>query len=232
MMKKVTQGFTLIEMLVVISILSVVGVLILNIFTRTLRGGNKTQIIGTIKQNGQSILENMDKTIRSSDNVVCPTITPPATSSGLDTLVVVKNGVYTRYRFISPNSTDITYGDCKSVNGCILQDNPTKQNVDTNPPRQETDPEFITSVCNVGSLMPRTTLSPVTIISDTNPQTGISVDCIAPDCNANPIFKRDRSSGYRDQVTIKFDLWPGKEVSSAVAGQIDPVTFQTTIQLR
>ena len=83
----IKKGFTLVEILVVIAILSVLGVLILTIFTRTLRGSNKSQIIGKIKQNGQSVLEQMDKTVRNSDKVVC------VISSNL---VVVKNGIYTR----------------------------------------------------------------------------------------------------------------------------------------
>ena len=57
-----------------------------------------------------------------------------------------------------------------------------------------------------------------------NFQSGVSVE--------NGLFSRDKSAGFMDQVTIKFDLKPGLGASQAVAGQIDPVSFQTTIQLR
>jgi len=198
----IKKGFTLVEILVVIAILSVLGVLILTIFTRTLRGSNKSQIIGKIKQNGQSVLEQMDKTVRNSDKVVC------VISSNL---VVVKNGIYTRYRFIPPTS---------SANGLIQQDNPAKQNVqDSNPPSEETDSEFKNRVCTIDDSM-----SEALIITDTNLQTGVSVE--------NGLFTRDRSAGFLDQVTISFVLKPAVDVSQAVAGQIDPVSFQTTIQLR
>lgn len=221
-------GFTLIEVLVVISLLSVVGVLILTIFTRTLRGSNKAQIIETIKQNGQSVLEQLDKTIRNSDNVVCPTIIPPDTSAPSSNLVVVKNGTYIRYRFVAPSPPPNP-----TTNGFIQQDNPDKQDVaGSNPLRKETDSEFVNRVCGANDTMPNSVT-----LTDTNPQTGVSVDCIAPDritpnCSTNPIFSRNKSAGFRDQLTIKFDLWSGKGAPQSVTGLIDPVSFQTTIQLR
>ncbi len=208
------KGFTLIEMLVVISVLSVIGVLILNIFTRTLRGNNKSQIIGAIKQNGQSVLETMDKTIRNSDNVVCvsPVGNPP-------TIVTVKNGCYTRFRFIAPSPSP-----SPTTNGQIKQDNPQPDQsspcvlVPPSPlPSSRDITQFTNSVCIDSLVNPNT-------LSDTNPQTGVSVE--------NVSFTLDRSNGFADQVRIKFDLWPGKGSAQSVAGQIDPVTFQTTINLR
>lgn len=207
-MKKTSNffGFTLIEMLIVISILSVLGVLILTIFTRTLKGNNKSQIIESIKQNGQSVLEIMDKTIRDSDNAVC--ISPDNKN-----LVVVKNGIYARYRFIAPVVSP-------SSNGFIQQDNPDRINVEgSNPVRKETDSELVSRVCGNSDPMPN-----AITLTDTNSQTGVSVE--------NGLFTRDKSAGYKDQVTIKFDLWPGKGAPQSVTGQIDPVSFQTTIQLR
>src|SRR5687767_3480485 len=109
-MKK-NRGFTLVELLVVIGVLSIFGVLILNIFTRTLRGSNKSQILSVMKQNGQLSLEIIDKTVRGSDRVICTTS---------NTLVVVKNGSYTRFRFLRPNNADSTLGTCNSNNGCIV----------------------------------------------------------------------------------------------------------------
>ncbi len=203
------KGFTLLEILVVIGVLSVIGVIILTIFTRTLRGNNKAQIIGVIKQNGQSVLENMDKTIRGADNVVCVTS---------DNLVVVKNGIYTRYRFIPPTTTN---------NGLIQQDSPVKQFVSE---IEETDSQFVDRICGAAA---QVYVSPV-VLTDTNTQTGVSINCFAtnnlPDCTNNPVFKRDKSPGFKDQVTVKFSI--KSEASAALVGQIDPVNFQTTIQLR
>lgn len=195
------------EVLVVMAVLSVVGVLILNIFTRTLRGGNKSQIIGVIKQNGQSVLETMDKTVRGADDVVC-------ISLDNKTLVIVNNGIYTRYTFIDPATNP-------AANGYIQQDNPTK-GTDSVTDEEQTSPAFVNKVCTNNDSV----VDPVAevTLTDTNLQTGVSVE--------NGLFTKDESSGFMDQVTIKFDVEPGVEAPQAVAGQIDAVTFQTTIQLR
>lgn len=85
------KGFTIIEILVVIAIIGIMGLVVTEIFVRNLRGNEKAKVLASIKQNGQSALERMDKTVRSADNIVCvPTS---------EVLVVVKSGVYTRYRF-------------------------------------------------------------------------------------------------------------------------------------
>lgn len=208
------KGFTLAEVLVVIAILSIIGLIAVTIFTRTLRGVNKSQIISTLKQNGQSVLENIDKTVRNADAVICPPVIPPATKATDNTLVVRKEGIYIRYRFIAST---------QSVNGMIQQDEPDRQDVaGSNPLRKETDPEFVTRVCLVTDPMS----NPV-VLTDTNLQTGISVENVG-----NGLFTREKNAGFMDQLTIKFDLTPGKQAPAVVSGQIDPVTFQTTIQLR
>lgn len=108
-MKK--NGFTLIEVLIVLGILSILSVIFVEIFFRTLRGGNQAQILGVVKQNGQAALETMDKIIRSSDEVVCPA----ANSSG-DTIVIKKDAGAFRFRFVPPTTLPPT-------NGFIAQDN-------------------------------------------------------------------------------------------------------------
>jgi len=204
------KGFTLVEMLVVIAVLSIIGILILTIFTRTLKGTNKSQILGAIKQNGQSVLETLTSSIRNADNVVCPAIIPPATTASSGTLVIVTQGIYTRYRFIAAGAN----------NGLIQQDNPAKQTVaGSNPPREETDAEFVDRVCTIGSIMP----TPI-ILTDTNPQSGVSL--------ANGSFTRNRPAGFKDSVKVTFVVSPGIGALPTLINEIDPVTFETTIQLR
>lgn len=204
-----SNGFTLVEILVTMAIIAIVGTILVVTFTNTLRGSNKSQILAVIKQNGQAVLENMDKTIRNADNVVCPT---DATSG--NTLVVVQNGTYTRYRFIAPTP---------SANGLIQQDNPVKV-VDVGTGILQTDTTFITDVCLPTSLMPRDATQPVQILTDTNLQTGVSV--------TSGLFTKNPQSGYKDSVTVSFTLGPGINAPSIVAGQIDPVEFKTTVGLR
>lgn len=203
-------GFTLIELLVVVAILSIMGVLILIIFTNTLRGSNKSQIIGVIKQNGQSILEIMDKTARNADSIVCPII-PYSGTTAVGPVLITKNssGAYTRFKFVGPIPL--------LSNGLIYQDNPIKQIVGGS---QETDEVFASRVCNPGDVVLPTAL----VLTDTKPQTGISVE--------NGSFTREKTPGFKDKITIKFGLRSGVQAPAAVAQQIDLVNFQTTIQLR
>lgn len=208
-----SEGFTLVELLVVIAVMSIFGLLILNIFTQSLRGSNKSQIIGVIKQNGQAVLETMDKAVREADNVIC-------LSDTLDTMVAVKNGIYTRYIFSLPSS---------STNGLVEQDNPVKLVLNVVPAREETDAEFINRVCLAADPL----LPTVIVLTDTNTKTGISV-IKAKDTLGNdvPFFTRNKQAGFRDTINIRFALKPGIQAPLAIAGQIDPVNFETTVQLR
>lgn len=198
------RGFTLVEILVVIAITAIVGTIMVAIFSNTLRGSNKSQILAAIKQNGQAVLENMDKTIRNSGDVVCPQIIPPLTSASSDTLVVVKNGFYTRFKFMPPILTS---------NGVIQQDNPVQP---TSGPESD-NKVFLDNLCNV-----YTVPSP-TVLTDTNSQSGVS---------ANGLFTRNKQPGFKDSVTVAFTLGPGVGAPPVITGQIDPVAFQTTVQLR
>mgnify|MGYP001565296663 CR=1 FL=1 len=208
------KGFTLVEILVVIAVLSVVGVIITTIFIRNLRGSNKAQIISSIKQNGQIVLENMDKTVRNADNLVC-------ISSNADntvyTMIVEKSGLYIRYR-IAPLQNS-TMPDICLVNGCIAYDNPTKQ-TDPATVKEETGPVFIDRVCVVNALMKQ-----ATVLTDTNAQTGVQV-------KSGSFTEPDKKAGFKRIVKINLVLGPGVQAPPAVAGQIDPVTFETTVQLR
>lgn len=200
--KKKHNAFTLVEILVVVAVLSVVGILVLTIFTRTLKGTNKTQILGAIKQNGQSVLETMTSTIRDSDNIVCPTSAPSST------LVVVTKGIYTRYRFIVPGAN----------NGLIQQDNPTKQ-TDPATNKEETDPAFVIRICSPEDPMPQ----PI-VLTDTNSQSGVSL--------TSGSFSLNKQAGFKDNVKITFVLSPGVGALPALISEIGPVTFETTIALR
>ena len=198
-----SKGFTLVEILVVVAVLSIVGILVLTIFTRTLRGTNKTQILTSIKQNGQSVLETMTGAIRNSDNIVCPNTTAPS-----NTLVVVARGIYTRYRFIAPGTS----------NGMIQQDNPTKQ-TDSATGQEETDPAFVNRICSPQNPM----VLPI-VLTDTNPQSGVSL--------ASGSFSLNRQAGFKENVKVTFEISPGVGALPALVSEIGSVTFETTIQLR
>lgn len=199
------RGFTLVELLIVVAILAIVGTLILTILTRSFRGGNKSQIVSSIKQNGQSVLEIIDKTIRNADNVVCvSSLTDPG-----PTIVIVKDGIFTRYRFFAATNM---------ANGYIAQDAPIQPASGA----QADIKVFIDNVCTDPQ-------QGANVLTDTNPQTGVSVASVVGNL---PYIVRDIKPGFKDAVTIQFDLKPGISAPLATAGQIDPVTFKTTINLR
>lgn len=208
---KTERGFTLAEVLVVMAIVAIVGTILVLIFTNTLRGSNKSQILSTMKQNGQAVLDNITGTIRSSDNVVCP----PLGSS--NTIVIVKDGIYSRYRIVlagdQSGSAPPSCIGTGTANGCIILDNPT-------PSPSETGPQsFVARVCNAADPMPL-----AQILTDTNPLTGVSI--------GSGSFSISKPSGFKAIVTVNFILKPGVSVPQAIVSQIDPVTDQTTIELR
>lgn len=106
------KGFTVIEILVVVGVLTIMSVIFVEIFFRSLRGGNQAQILGVIKQNGQHAMEIMDKNIRLADDVVC--VSSQGGAFDNNTLVIKKEKTYTRFIFVPPTTT---------TNGYILQDN-------------------------------------------------------------------------------------------------------------
>lgn len=209
------RGFTLVEILVVMAIVAIVGIIMVVIFTNTLRGSNKSQILSVIKQNGQAVLENMNNNIRNADNSICST-------SPSNTLVVVKNGTYIRYRISLPGNDKVPPACFK--NGCIVWDNPTKQ-IDLQTNQLETDSAFISSVCGSNDPIPRAgSADTANILTDTNSQTGVAVP--------SGSFTLSKPPGFKAAVTVAFELQPGVDAPSIIASQIDPVDFQTTIELR
>lgn len=139
------KGFTLIEALITLAILGVIGFILSDIISRGFRNTNKTQIIGTIKQNGQNALNIMDQTIRSSEAVVCTSASPAR-------IVIVKRPKYIRYTLI-PETT--------SANGYITEET---LDVPVPPPSDET------TFCTSGLATPDRT-----ILTDQNTVTGASL---------------------------------------------------------
>lgn len=213
------SGFTLIEILVVIAIVAIAGTILVAIFTNTLRGSNKSQILSAIKQNGQAALDTISIAIRSSDTIICPPLpapSPPAsptTSVTSQNLVVAKEGSYTRFRFVEPSPSPAA-----TVNGYIEKDTPKKEIVQATG-LLETDAAFVNRVCNIND--PMSSYTNAVVLTDTNTQSGVSV--------SSGVFTRSKPSGFKDNVAISFIIGAGV---AALDSQIDSITFQTTIDLR
>lgn len=68
-MKKNYQGFTLVEMLVVVGLMILVGGMAVGLFFQTLKGASKTEILKEVKQNGDYALGVMERMIRNAQEI-------------------------------------------------------------------------------------------------------------------------------------------------------------------
>lgn len=69
-MNKKETGFTLVELLVVISVLGIMAVMALQIFLSLIRSSTKTEVLGRVKQNGDYALSVMERMIRNSREIL------------------------------------------------------------------------------------------------------------------------------------------------------------------
>jgi len=70
MKRKTEQGFTLVEILVVIGLLGIIVAIGSNMFFTTLRSSSKSKILTTVKQNGDYALATIERLIRDSEKVI------------------------------------------------------------------------------------------------------------------------------------------------------------------
>ena len=95
--KKVTRGFTLVELLVVITIFVTVGSVVISLLVISLRGSNKSESTTVVKQNGSFALSQMVKNIRYARDIATPASCIPSATSSTLTIVTY------------PYNTQITY---------------------------------------------------------------------------------------------------------------------------
>jgi len=63
------KGFTLVEIMVMMGIMSIIGVVATNIFLTTSRSSMKTKVINDLKQQGDSAMSVMEKIIRGAGSI-------------------------------------------------------------------------------------------------------------------------------------------------------------------
>ena len=68
---QLSKGFTLLEFLVVIGLLSITIGSILLFLTSVLKGTNQANITSEVKQNGQVVLDTLESQIRNASDAVC-----------------------------------------------------------------------------------------------------------------------------------------------------------------
>ncbi len=100
-MIKNSKGFTLVEALVVITVIGFIGVILTDLLFRSFRSSNKTQIQGILQESGQSALNVMDQSIRFS-RIVC--VEP---GDGTGSIIAVRTRDARIIRFMMTYQTDI-----------------------------------------------------------------------------------------------------------------------------
>lgn len=196
------NGFTLVEALISISILGVVGLIAMNILTRTFQGGTKSTLIGDVKQNGEIALNIIDKTIRASDAVICSSTT--ATDSTL--ALYTKANEYIRFKIaFQPGN--------KSSNGYIQEDMP----VVTNSALATQD------LCDFTKFAENQKY----YLTDVNTISGVSVTTGSFTVNKNPGFKDFVNISFDIAPPVATGL-----TFDQILGGGNIVQFKTTVEIR
>lgn len=90
--KQLNNGFTLVELLVVMGLLGVITGASLLFLTNILKGSNQARIVSEVKQNGQTVLDSIDRQIRNAQEV--DNIAPPLGSTSAIELVLSGGNLY------------------------------------------------------------------------------------------------------------------------------------------
>lgn len=216
---KLASGFTLAEMLVVVSVLAILGIIFTEIFIRSLRGNYKAQTINKIKQEGQTVLNTLGDQIKDSDRVVsCDK--DDDDDAYKDTILLVKGTAYSRYYF----KKEPTEGT--PANGYIeLQSSIAGLNNLSTQQLQEICRDATTSATVFGAAQ---------YLTDTDPKTGVSLKLKENIGSSGfvPFVATVNQEGFKDIVEIEFTLSAGVDAPNMIVGKIDPIPFITTVGLR
>lgn len=199
-------GFSLIEVLVTITILTIVGVAISTIVTRSFQSNTKTELIGNVKQNGQGVLAIMEKDIRESDTVVCPL----SGTSTVITLLTKTDGKYIRFTMETEGGSN---------NGAIYREEFIFQVL----------PTTADQLCNLSSVALNYQGTQISLI-DSISKSAISLKNIS-----GTGFTVVKNPGFKDTVKVQFDLGPkvGSPTNFEDSlGGSNSINFQTTVQIR
>lgn len=84
-----TRGFTLLELLTVIGVLSVIGTIAVSVISVTLRGTKKADLLESARQNSDSALTQMVKSIRYAQSLTSPASCVPQVSTSTITVTSI-----------------------------------------------------------------------------------------------------------------------------------------------
>lgn len=211
------NGFTLVELIVVVSVMVLLGVIFTQVLVETLRGQNKVRVLNQVKQNGQIVLDKLSASIRQGGEVQCVGDSLADSDTLDDTLVLFKpngvvatSGAYTRFRLHVPTA---------NTNGYLTEE--VFDNSNINPTAD------IKELCSqLGNTAKEISLT------DRDDLKGVSVTYEATD---TPIFRQIKKDGFNDVITVAFRIFPGVKVGEAYEANVQETgmpIFTTTVQLR
>lgn len=90
-----TSGFTLLEIMITVSIMGIIGLLISQVFFTTTKVNTKTELLKDIKQNGQFSMDTLVRMIRSARSVTSTCSTTGTQSTSLQ--ITNPNGQLTTF---------------------------------------------------------------------------------------------------------------------------------------
>lgn len=196
---KKDQGFTLIEAVVTIMVVSVIGLILTGILSSSFTGSTKTQLVGNIKQNGQVALNIMENSIKFAQAIVCPAVASGSTSATGKVLVVQnKNGNLIRFAYIDPSGSN---------NGKVVQDSPTVNNTLSANTYCDTtiiplsNPQNLTDINNLS--VKNTTLFTVLQDIGASPAVNINLDLGAPETAKTTFSEQIPTVNFRTKVQVK-----------------------------
>ena len=202
--RSMRPGFTLLEFLIVIGLLSITIGSILLFLTSVLKGTNQANITAEVKQNGQVVLDTLESQIRNGTDAVC--INPTNGS-----FCASPTQPTSHIKILRTNS-DPLHIRCISSSG-------TTQNGRI---------EIAVSAVDLGTIPAN-----FTSITSQDTVSGVSISGVSvPDCNT--IFTIVPSSGGVSDppiVTLSFTVNQGVAAASR-SDFLASVDFQTTISLR
>ena len=88
------NGYTLIEFLVVLGLLVITIGSTLLFLTSILRGTNQTNVANEVKQNGQAVLDSLERQIRGARSAVDMASLPPGVSDGIVLTLADNSNLY------------------------------------------------------------------------------------------------------------------------------------------
>lgn len=195
-------GFSLIEVMIAITIIGVVGVISVAIFAQTVKTSQLVVDTSNLKQNSESALNVMAETLRNAEAVVCYGSISPLGGPTKDVIVIrTIQGKYVKFRFVDP----VIVSGLITKNGYIArQDNISTEGVS----------DFYT-------LCTSTQPSFENLITNDSLDSGVNVDTGS--------FTKVSANQNKDTIMISFIVNPSR---TQVSGSTKSIKAETTVQIR